>query len=173
MGKDDPSASKRRRMTPILGGACVILLVAVPVVHADTPSPPSAPWALVALPGVHGSVLLSWRPPLDDGGSSVTEYRVYRASLPDEVPCVDMGPGPSFPSIDSACFVGASETTTFTDSGDSGAAYVYSVRAVNVAGEGPGASVIVTRSDCIVIISEPPFVSLDPSCFVKVRVGIL
>jgi len=44
-------------------------------------SVPSAPRNLVATPG-NARVVLTWRPPADDGGSAVTEYLVYRGTAP-------------------------------------------------------------------------------------------
>jgi fibronectin type 3 domain-containing protein len=85
------------------------------------PEPPGAPTSLTATasPGV---VHLAWQPPADDGGASVTGYRVHRGTTSG---------GESFLQS-----VGA--VTSFADTSvTNGATYYYTVSAVNSAGEGP------------------------------------
>jgi hypothetical protein len=80
---------------------------------------PSAPTGLTATPG-DGQVALEWSAPVDDGGSPILEYRVYR----------DGGETPVHTTPDGT-------TTSWTDSGvTNGQTYAYVVRAVNETGVG-------------------------------------
>ena len=83
--------------------------------------PPGAPRALAALAGDE-SVTLSWTAPSFDGGSSVTNYKIYRGA-----------------SSGAESFLGnAGTATTFIDSGlTNGTTYYYRVSAENANGEGP------------------------------------
>ncbi|OGS49976.1 MAG: hypothetical protein A3K65_07400 [Euryarchaeota archaeon RBG_16_68_12] len=82
---------------------------------------PSMPLSLVAVPG-RGEVALTWAAPSSDGGSPVTNYRVYRGTSPGgETFLNDVG-----------------STLAYTDRGlVCGQAYYYRVSATNAAGEGP------------------------------------
>lgn len=71
-----------------------------------------------------GSVTLDWQPPLDDGGTPVTGYRVLRDG--EEVARVD-----------------ATTLTLVDDQIDEGVEYSYSVTAHNDVGAGPAAAVVV------------------------------
>ena len=42
---------------------------------------PSAPTAAVAAPAI-GQMSLSWNPPYNNGGTNVTDYRIYRGTSP-------------------------------------------------------------------------------------------
>jgi len=83
--------------------------------------PPSKPYDLVAEGGV-GQVSLRWLPPIDDGGSQVTGYRVYKGTSPGgETLLVTLG-----------------NALTYIDGGlTKGTTYYYQVTAMNVIGEGP------------------------------------
>ncbi len=80
---------------------------------------PGYPTNLQATAG-DGTVDLSWSAPSDNGGATVTEYRVYRST--------SSGSGYTF--------IGSSTTTSYTDTGVSnGMTYHYVVTAVNDVGE--------------------------------------
>ncbi len=85
-----------------------------------TPTPPWEPWNLRAAAG-DGRVTLTWSAPLDDGGSPVTNYRVYRGTVSGgETFLVELGNVP-----------------TYTDGGlANGQTYYYQVSAKNAVGEG-------------------------------------
>nr|QNO53395.1 hypothetical protein JNHLJEBA_00005 [Methanosarcinales archaeon ANME-1 ERB6] len=92
---------------------------------SPSPSPivttPSAPQKLRATAG-DGYVNLSWSTPSDDGGSPVTEYKIYRGTSPG-------GEGP-------LAFVSA-PTTSYNDTAvTNNQTYYYQVSAVNEVGEG-------------------------------------
>lgn len=94
------------------------------VLRVESPvGPPSAPQDLEAVVG-DGTVDLSWRPPVDDGGAPIEGYRVYRGTDPANLVLlaeVDTG-------------------LAYTDRAVAdGVTYHYAVSAVNEAGEGPRA----------------------------------
>lgn len=81
---------------------------------------PSAPQALQAVAG--GNVTLSWSLPSDDGGSNITEYKIYRSITSDTEIYYDSVEG---------------TTTSYIDTNViNGVTYYYKVSAVNSAGEG-------------------------------------
>ena len=83
--------------------------------------PPGAPTSLAATPG-DDSVSLAWNAPTFDGGSTITNYKVYR--------------GLSSGSLGFHADAGA--TTSYVDgSAANGTTYYYKVAAVNGNGEGP------------------------------------
>lgn len=86
---------------------------------------PGAPTELAASPGPGmGEISLSWSPPADDGGVTITSYRVFRGPV-------------GGPHVQ----VGTSVSTAFTDSELLDATtYEYAVAAVNALGEGPRSS---------------------------------
>ena len=92
-----------------------------PPVPPSTPSIPSAPRNLAASPG-DATVVLGWMGPLSDGGSAVTNYRIYRgASSGGTTLLTTVGTVPAY-----------------TDAGlTNGVTYSYEVAAVNAVGEGP------------------------------------
>ena len=80
---------------------------------------PGVPTGLTAERG-DGLVELTWSAPLDDGGSDVLRYNVYRDGT----------------------LIGTSFGTAYNDTGlSNGVIYEYAVSAVNSAGEGPGSLV--------------------------------
>jgi predicted phage tail protein len=81
---------------------------------------PNAPTGLTATPG-NAQVTLTWTAPANDGGSSITDYRVYRST--NETGTYSLIASPT--------------ALTYTDTGlTNGQTYWYKVSAVNVAGEG-------------------------------------
>ena len=103
----------------------------------------SVPLQLVSISGIRNAAL-SWSSPADNGGASITSYRIYRSLS---------GTGPYE--------LAASVTgTTYTDRQlNNGTQYFYRVTAVNSAGEGPAAG---TRSTTFPL-PEPPVLSADMS----------
>lgn len=80
---------------------------------------PSAPQSLLAIGGVR-QVSLAWMPPLIDGGSNITGYKLYR--------------GPSATSQSLIATLGPA--LEFTDTGlSNGTTYHYSISAINSRGE--------------------------------------
>src|SRR5437773_738408 len=85
------------------------------------PTPPSAPQSLAATGG-NAQVTLTWQAPASDGGSPITNYRIYRSLSPRTETLLTP--------------VGA--VTTYTHSAvTNGVTYYYQVSAVNNVGEGP------------------------------------
>ena len=88
---------------------------------STTPAvPPSEPSDLIANGGI-GQVSLQWLPPIDNGGSPVTGYRVYKGTSPGgETLLVTLG-----------------NVQTYLDGGlNKGTTYYYQVTALNAVGEG-------------------------------------
>ncbi len=88
--------------------------------NATVPTVPSPPENLSAIGG-YREVALAWDPPFTDGGSPVTNYRVYRGTIPGgETLLLELG-----------------NVTGFLDVGlADGQEYFYLVSAVNIVGEG-------------------------------------
>jgi subtilisin len=112
-----------------------------------TPSAPGAPPTLTATAG-SGSVALGWGAPNSDGGSPVTNYRIYRGTSSDgETWLVTLG-----------------NVTSYNDTGlTNGTTYYYRVSAVNAAGEGrpsPERSATPEAKACFLIcLPALPFLS--------------
>src|SRR5438876_953736 len=85
------------------------------------PTPPSAPQNLAATGG-NAQVTLTWQAPASDGGSPITNYKIYRGLAPTtETLLTTVG-----------------NVLTYTDSAvTNGVTYYYQGSAVNAAGEGP------------------------------------
>jgi fibronectin type 3 domain-containing protein len=85
------------------------------------PSPPSAPTNLVATGG-NAQVALTWQAPASNGGSQITNYRVYRGTT----------------SGGKTLLATLGVVTSYTDTSvTNGVTYYYQVSAVNSVGEGP------------------------------------
>jgi len=95
-------------------------LVEVQVYAAIPAVAPSAPASRSATRASDTSIAVSWTAPTDDGGSPVTEYRVYEA-------------GASTP----ACSVDGTATSCTISGLALGSSHRYEVTAVNAVGEGP------------------------------------
>ena len=90
-------------------------------VSATPATTPSQPIGLTVSAG-DGQATLSWSPPADDGGSSVTNYTVYRGVASGLEDILARTP----------------TVLTYTDLGlTNGVTYYYEVAAINKAGEGP------------------------------------
>jgi fibronectin type 3 domain-containing protein len=88
----------------------------------NIPGPPGTPTAV----GSYRSVSLSWSPPSNNGGSSITGYRIYR--------------GQSAQSL--TLLTTLSNVLSYTDSGlSNGTSYYYKVSAINNVGEGSASGV--------------------------------
>src|SRR2546429_20374 len=93
---------------------------ATPSAPPPPPTPPSAPPNLAATGG-NAQVTLTWQAPASDGGSPITNYKIYRGLAPgSETLLTTVG-----------------NVLTYTDSGvTNGGTYYYQVSAVNSPGEG-------------------------------------
>ena len=89
-------------------------------IGASSPVAPSAPQSLAATAG-SGSVSLTWQPPANNGGATITGYNIYRGTTPGGEGSTPIATG----------VTGGS----FTDTGlTNGTTYYYTVAAVNSAG---------------------------------------
>src|SRR5437660_1798272 len=87
----------------------------------EQPLPLSAPQALIASPG-NAQVRLDWDVPASNGGSAITNYKIYRGTT----------------SGGETLLTTVGNEFTYTDSGlTNGQTYYYQVSAVNALGEGP------------------------------------
>ena len=84
---------------------------------------PTAPLNVTAVTDVKKGIDLTWSPPASNGGSAITEYRIYRSTSPGS-------------EIQVATVVGT--VGTYKDSGTiRNRRYYYVIRAFNTAGLGP------------------------------------
>ncbi|TLZ86118.1 MAG: fibronectin type III domain-containing protein [Methanobacteriota archaeon] len=94
---------------------------ATPSTPPPPPTPPSAPTNLVATAG-NAQVGLAWQAPSSNGGSPITNYRIYRGTS----------------SNGETLLATIGNVLTYTDTAvTNGVTYYYQVSAVNAAGEGP------------------------------------
>lgn len=96
------------------------------------PSEPGAPRDVVATSGV-AEASVTWKPPLDDGGRTITAYEVT------------LSPGPTFQ-------VSGSNTSTTAGRLRAGTGYTFTVRAINEMGKGPASA----PSNRVVPTARPP-----------------
>ncbi|MFA6096469.1 MAG: DUF2341 domain-containing protein [Candidatus Paceibacterota bacterium] len=119
-------ALKNKKYIPAIIIVAAVLLCFEYVYYAGAASAPAQVAGLNATSG-NTQISLSWTAP-DNGGSAITNYRVYRSS-------------PTNGSYSLLALGGCSSlgnTTICTDSGlANGTAYFYKVSAVNLIGEGP------------------------------------
>jgi len=103
------------------------------------PTVPSAPQSLSAKAST-SNITLSWLAPASNGGSNITEYKVYRST-----------------SSGTETFLAISITTNYTDpSAQKGISYYYKVTAVNAIGESnssneANARILTTSSNTLVV----------------------
>src|SRR5216117_2763283 len=94
---------------------------ATPNTPPPPPSPPSTPTNFVATGG-NAQVTLTWQAPASNGGSPITNYRIYRGTS----------------SNGETLLATIGNVLTYTDTSvTNGVTYYYQVSAVNGAGEGP------------------------------------
>ena len=139
-----------------LGWVVLMAVALMPHVQADGPLPADAPVSLEAH-GELSSVRLTWSPPADNGGSEVSEYRVYQTDEHGE-----------------RRLVGTSEDTEFRHLFVFGHEDVlepreihFEVTAVNAAGEGPPSAPVAVGVPCepiVVYYGFPPKVQVRPAC---------
>jgi hypothetical protein len=111
---------------------------------APSDGPPGSPTGLSALSG-DSQVSLSWSAPGFDGGSAITNYRVYRGTTPA---------GETF-------LANAGTATGYTDtSAVNGTTYYYEVSAENGNGEGPRSNE-ATATPAVLVAPAEPLPSLD------------
>jgi hypothetical protein len=116
---------------------------------ASAPSPAITPAAPTTVPGAptsviakasNASVVLSWKPPVSNGGSAITGYRITGS-----IGGVTKGTGLAPASITSVAISGLTNGTTYT----------FAVAAINAVGTGPAATANATPS-------RSPSIALTP-----------
>ncbi len=125
-----PTAVPTPTPTPIPTPTPTPIPTMTPTPPPPTPTPvptrPSAPRSLVATVPPKGGIALSWLAPASSGGTSITGYRVYRGTVSGGETFLVMVNG---------------STQSFTDASVAKKVkYVYTVTAVNSAGEGPASN---------------------------------
>ncbi|MDO8429963.1 MAG: fibronectin type III domain-containing protein, partial [bacterium] len=116
--------------------------------------PPSAPPNLNVIPGI-GQAILDWQAPSSDGGSPITNYKIYRGtSSGGETLLTTLG-----------------NVLTYTDNSLGIGTYYYKVSAVNSIGEGVLSNEARTSMD-FSLSSSPPSNSLVQGSFVTTTVTI-
>ena len=95
-------------------------------ISVTMPGPPSAPQSLSGQAG-NGWVYLTWQAPADDGGSAITQYLIYRATIQG-------GPYTNINNV-SASVLAYNDTSVAN-----GQSYYYVVKAENAYGVGPASN---------------------------------
>ena len=112
---------KHRKMLMIATVVIVTILVMASMLFIFVqPKTPTAPQAIMVNPS-NASISLTWQAPLDNGGSSIIGYKLYRS----------MSLGGAYSLIASSSGLAYSDTNL-----TNGKSYAYYVRALNAAGEG-------------------------------------
>lgn len=140
-----------RIMTLMILVAFVLSVIPAPVVAAEVPGVPTGFWATSH---EEGSVTLAWSEPTDDGGSSITSYRIYRGIMEDGLGIVE-------------------DVTEmlFTDTGlQNGQTYYYAVSALNAVGEGEKTEILPATPEAVEE-SMPTVVVADYTSFVTINGG--
>jgi len=127
------------------------------VFDTGSPTAPSAPINLIATPG-NGQISLSWQLPTSDGGSPITNYRIYRSTS----------------SGNEILLLQLSDVLAYTDSGlTNGVTYFYQVSAVNALGESQrsietsvtpiqsGGSWVCSTIDSTGVVGNDPHIAID------------
>jgi fibronectin type 3 domain-containing protein len=114
----------------------------------SAPTVPSAPQDLEAEAG-DSYILLTWAPPSDDGGSSVTGYNLYRGASADSIQLL----------------INLGSVLEYNDTAvTNGITYYYQVIAVNSIGEGTSSDIINATPEGF-IIPTVPTAPQDPQGF--------
>jgi hypothetical protein len=134
-----PTAKPAEVATAVLGGATPNIVVnpaGSPNRLAYAPPPPTAPGVPTSVSASRNDTArtgtITWNPPASTGGSPVTGYRVTRDGT-DKA-----GNGPV-----STVVASGARSQTFSNL-KPGSTYTLTVRAINVAGDGPAASGTIT-----------------------------
>ncbi len=107
--------------------------------HYPPPTPPSGPPQALQATAGNAQVTLTWGAPSDDGGSPITNYRIYRGTA--------LG--------DLSFLVEVENVLAYTDTGlTNGVTYYYQVSAVNAVGESPK-SIEVSATPMATVPSAP------------------
>ena len=103
------------------------------------PTVPSSPQDLEAEAG-DSYALLAWTSPLDDGGSTVTAYNLYRGTSPTSL----------------AILINLGNVLAYNDSSvTNGVTYYYQVKAINSVGEGAGSAIISATPEATTVPTSP------------------
>jgi fibronectin type 3 domain-containing protein len=126
-----PAGTYQLAITGTAGSTAHSTSVSLTVDPATAGAVPGAPTNLVAAPASGKGVSLSWSAPASNGGSAITNYRIYR--------------GPSATGLALRTTVG--NVTSYKDTSTTrGTTYWYAVSAVNPVGEGPQSNSVSVRA---------------------------
>ena len=128
----------------------VLSIVPTPAKAASVPGVPTA----FTVTSPDGTVTLAWSEPVDDGGSAITGYRIYRGLMEDGLGMVE-------------------DVTDmlYTDTGIStGQTYYYAVSALNAEGEGEKTEVLSVTPEAASPLMTLIYVE-DYTTFVIINVG--
>src|SRR5262249_19752380 len=120
--------------TPVKTATSSVTITASPIAG----TPPDAPTGLTGTPG-NAKVTLNWTAPANNGGVTITSYRVYRSTTSGTETLLTAGGGPTLPAAP------PSPAPALTNA----QAYFKKVPAVNSIGEGPQSTeTTATPSSC-------------------------